>query len=169
MLQEQKLALVVATICMVAGSVACRRSPQEREATFLKRGRALLEQKNYSRAILEFRNATSAMPTDAEPYYQISLAYFETGNHETSVAALRKALALNPKHAGAQLRLAALMTTSLDKKVLADAENRLQELLAVPQKNAEAMDTLALTEWKLGRPEAAANSLTVCPPTSPAS
>jgi tetratricopeptide (TPR) repeat protein len=118
-----------------------------------------LEQKNYSRAILEFRNATSAMPTDAEPYYQISLAYFETGNHETSVAALRKALALNPKHAGAQLRLAALMTTSLDKKVLADAENRLQELLAVPQKNAEAMDTLALTEWKLGRPEAAAKLL----------
>jgi tetratricopeptide (TPR) repeat protein len=99
------------------------------------------------------------MPTDAEPYYQISLAYFETGNHETSVAALRKALALNPKHAGAQLRLAALMTTSLDKKVLADAENRLQELLAVPQKNAEAMDTLALTEWKLGRPEAAAKLL----------
>jgi tetratricopeptide (TPR) repeat protein len=159
MIQEQKLALVVATICVVAGSVACQRSPQEREAIFLKRGRALLEQENYSRAILEFRNATDAMPKDAEPYYQISLAYLETRNYETAVAALRKALALNPKHAGAQLRLAALMTTSPDNKVLADAENRLQELLAVPQNNAEAVDALALTEWKLGRPDAAAKLL----------
>ena len=100
----------------------------------------------------------NVMPKDAEPYYRITLAYLETRNYETAVAALHKALALNPKHAGAELKLAALMTTSLDK-VLEDASNRLQELLAGPQNDIEATDALALTEWKLGRPEEATKLL----------
>jgi tetratricopeptide (TPR) repeat protein len=159
MLQRPRFVWIAVTILTVAGSVACRRSPQEREARFLAKGRAHLEQKDYSRAILEFRNAINVLPKDAEPYYQIALAYLETGNYETAVIALQKALALNPRHAGAGLKLAALMTTSLDKKVLEDAENRLQELLEGQKDNVEATDTLALTEWKLGRTEAAAKLL----------
>src|SRR5258708_34911514 len=112
MLQKPKLVLIAATILAIASSVACQRSPQEREARFLAKGRAHLEQKDYSRAILEFRNAMNVLPKDAEPYYQIALAYLETRNYANAVVALQKALALNPKHAGAGLKLAALMTTS---------------------------------------------------------
>ena len=75
-------------------------------------GAALLAKKDYGRAALEFRNAVKVMPKDAEPYYQLGLTYLASGNARNGVAALRHATELNPKHAGAQLKLAELMTTS---------------------------------------------------------
>jgi tetratricopeptide (TPR) repeat protein len=99
------------------------------------------------------------MPTDAEPYYQVGLAFLGNHSYENAVAAFQKALSLNPNHSGAQLKLAALMTTSPQQSVLQDAKKRLQDLLGAPQKDSEAMDTLAFTEWKLGKPEEASRIL----------
>jgi tetratricopeptide (TPR) repeat protein len=159
MAQKQMLASFLAVLLMAAGSVSCNRSPEEREAKFLKRGQSFLEHRDYSRAILEFRNAANLAPRDPEPYYQIGVAYLSTRTYDTAVAAFQKALSLNPKHPGAQLKLAGLMTTSFDTKVLGDAQKRLQELVANSPDNTEAIDTLAMTEWKLGRPEEAAKML----------
>ena len=51
--------------------VSCMRDPAKKEATFLERGKKLLEQKDYARAALEFRSANQASPRDAEPLYQL--------------------------------------------------------------------------------------------------
>jgi tetratricopeptide (TPR) repeat protein len=157
-----KLRIVVcAMAALSAGIVAvgCNGSPQSKEAQYLKRGVALLEKKDYGRAALEFRNAIKVMPSDAEPHYQLGLTYLASGNPANGIAALRKATELNPKHAGAQLKLAELMTTSNDQDILRDAVSRLESIVAAVPDNIEATDTLAMAEWRLGKIDDASKRL----------
>ena len=147
-------ALIAAMMCM-----ACNTSPQAREGAFLRKGAALLQKKDYSRAILEFRNASSAMPKDAEPVYQMAITYLAMGNSNEAVRALRKATELNPRHEQAQLKLAELMTMARDKGVVQQAAGRLEALLADSPNNSEANDALALADWKLGKTDEAQKRL----------
>src|SRR5580700_3974799 len=91
---------------LLMGSLACAISPQAKEARSLKRGQAQLAKKDYARAILEFRTAIQVMPKDAEAYYQLGLALLQSGDLRGAVGAFQKATELNPKHPGAQLKLA---------------------------------------------------------------
>lgn len=137
----------------------CNSSPQAKEANYLRRGNALLQKKDYPRALLEFKNAMSAMPKDAEPYYRTAIAHLESGNFLNAVAALRKATELNPHHQKAQLKLAELMATSTQNDILLQAQRRLETVLSESPDNSEANDILALTEWKLGKTEDAITRL----------
>lgn len=147
---NRRLTVLAIGILAFGIGVGCNRSPQEQEAKYLKRGQEYLKNKDYSRALLDFRNATKAMPTDAEPLYQMGLTYLASGSSVSAVSAFRKALDLNPKHAGAQLKLAELMAATTDRDLLTKAVGNLQDLLAAAPANAEADDSLALAEWKLG-------------------
>jgi tetratricopeptide (TPR) repeat protein len=149
----------VSLIVFALGCVACATSPQAKEARFLKRGQALIAQKEYSRAILEFRNAVTAVPHDAEPYYQLGMAYLGSGDPASAAKSFERATTLNPRHSGAQLKLAELMTTARDPKYVQEAVSRLQGAFGDSPDNVEAIDTLALAEWKLGKPEDAIQRL----------
>ena len=138
---------------------ACNTSPLAKEAKYLRRGTALFEKKDFARALLEFRNASSAMPKDAEPFYQMGLTFLEMGSLGNAVASLRKATELNSRHEKAQLRLAQLMATAGDKEILQQAAGRLEGVLEASPDNSEATDALALTEWKLGNTEGAIKRL----------
>jgi len=145
---------LIAFLCLLAtGFLGCNTSPEHKAAKFLARGKALLAQKDYPRAILEFRNATNAMPKDAEPYYQMGLAYLESGNGASALQAFQRATTLSPKHSGAQLKLAEFMITSKEQNIVREAVTRLQEALGVSPDNAEAVNALAIAEWRLGKPE----------------
>jgi tetratricopeptide (TPR) repeat protein len=85
--------------------------------------------------------------------------YLESGNYLAAVDSLRKATALNPKHAAAQLKLAEVMLTSQKKETLEDAAKRLQEALAENPNSAAALDTLAVAEATLGKFEDATTLL----------
>src|ERR1035438_4046578 len=87
-----------AMLVLYGMSVACSSSPQAKETKYLRRGEALREKKDYSRALLEFQNAARAMPKDAEPYYQMGITYLATGSLDNGFASLRKATTLNPRH-----------------------------------------------------------------------
>ena len=128
-------------------------------AKFLAEGEKQLEKKDYPRAILQFRNAVQAKPKEAEPYYQLGLAYLASGDLRKAVGYLKKTIELNPKHTGAQLRLAELMSTSADKKTLEDAEKYVTQVLSVSPDNVDALNTLAFAEWKLRKPEDAEQHL----------
>ncbi len=112
---------VVALSFLLIVIAGCRTSPQASEAKYLQRGDALVEKKDYARALLEFRNATSAKPKDAEPYYQMGLAYLGSGDVANAARAFRKAVDLNPMHSGAQLKVAELMTISPDQVLVREA------------------------------------------------
>jgi tetratricopeptide (TPR) repeat protein len=132
---------------------ACSRSPRQRELRFLELGKKFLERKDYSRAGLVFRNAIQAVPTDAEPYYQLGLTYLCAGNKNSALSSFRKATELNPKHAGAQLKLAALLAAVNDPAAVTDAQSRAQAVASEFPNNVDALDTLAMTELRLGKPD----------------
>jgi tetratricopeptide (TPR) repeat protein len=133
----------------------CSRSPQAQEAGYLEKGKKEFQRKNYATAVIHFKNAMQALPRDAEPYYQLGLTYLAGGDINTAASYLRKATELNPKHTGAQLKLAELMSTGGSKEMVEDAQRRTREVLTLQPQDADALNVLAFTELRLGNPESA--------------
>ena len=148
---RSQVAIYVFLLWSVAVFSGCRTSPEAKEAKFLKRGQALVAQKEYARAVLEFRNAATAKPQDAEPHYQMGMAYLASGDMRGAIGEFQRATSLNPKHAGAQLKLSEFMTLSRNENLLREAITRLQTVFGDSPDNPEAMNTLALAEWNLGK------------------
>src|SRR5260370_6699589 len=144
---------------LATGVSGCRTSPEAKEERFLKRGQALVARKEYQRAVLEFRNASSVIPKDAEPYYQTGLAYLENSDLANAVRALNRAITLNPKHPGAQLKMSALTASTRDAKLINEAVSRIQGVFGASPADPEAVEALAIAEWKLGKPEEAAERI----------
>ena len=122
--RDRVMAGLLLAVIVTAG---CTRSPEAKSARFMEEGKKLLEKKDPGRAILQFRNAAQATPKNAEAFYQLSLAYFASGEIRFGVATLRKALELNPKHAAAQLRMAQLMAMTNDPEMVKDARTAPRE------------------------------------------
>jgi tetratricopeptide (TPR) repeat protein len=133
-------------------AVGCNQSPQSKEAAFIKRGLTLAEQKDYGRALLEFRNAARAMPKDPEPRYRMGLAYLGEGRAGDALSSLKVAVALDPRHGPAQLKLAELLLSSRNHDLIEQATTELQSLLEASPDNPEIADRLAVGEWSLGKP-----------------
>jgi tetratricopeptide (TPR) repeat protein len=151
--------LLVCLFLGVIGFVGCQTSPEAKESHFFKRGHLLLEQKDYARALLEFRNAASAMPNDAEPYYQMGLAYLASGDNIGALRAFEKAAAVNPNHSGAQLKLSEFLAISRNEKLIQEGISRLQNVFGDSPDNPEVIHTLAIAEWNLGKSEEATRRL----------
>src|SRR5690349_21466622 len=141
----------------VAGLFLAGCSPASREARFVHRGKSYLEKKDYARAVLEFHSAEQAMPNDAEPYYQEGLAYMGLGNHRSAFQAFTRATQLDPKHAAAQIKLTQLLSSSRVLQTLRRAEEHGKPALTLSPGHPDALNALALTEYKLGN-EADASS-----------
>ncbi len=137
----------------------CKKSPHEKEAAFLARGETLVAAKQYPRAILEFKNAMRVMPRDAEPYYQLGIAYLDGGDTLDAFRAFHRATELDPKHSRAQLKVAELLSLTRKSNLLQDAESRLGNVLAASPNDEEATNALAITEFQLGKKEDAAERL----------
>jgi tetratricopeptide (TPR) repeat protein len=134
---------------------ACTQSPQVKEAKYLEKGKKEFEKKNYAVAILHFKNAAAAQPRDAEPYFQLGLTHLAANDFNTAFTYFRKATELNPKHIKAQVKTAELMSTSRNKEMLEDAQKRVLGVLAALPDDIDALNVLAATELKLGKPESA--------------
>jgi tetratricopeptide (TPR) repeat protein len=142
-----KRALVVIFALAFAG--ACTQRADVRKVKFMENGRRLYDRGDYSRAIIQWKNAVEIANGDAEPYYWLGMGYMGAGNIPYAVDSFRRAAELNPKHAAAQLRMAELLTLSNDPELLQDALKRLQIVLNTSP-SASALDAIALTELKLG-------------------
>jgi tetratricopeptide (TPR) repeat protein len=140
---------------VVLALTGCSQSPQEREAKYLEKGKKEFQKRNYAVAVLHFKNAMQAQPRDAEPYYQLGMAYLASNDINTAASYFRKATELNPKHTGAQLKLAELMATSRNKELVEEAEKRTEDVLKLLPEDTDALDVLAVTELRLGKPESA--------------
>jgi Tfp pilus assembly protein PilF len=147
--------IISIVLCIAAGLAACSRSPQAKEARFLKRGAALLERKDYARARIEFQNAVKVMPKDADAYYQLGMAYLGSNNLKAAASAFYRATSLNPQHADAQTQFSRLIVGSSDHRVLEEAEKRARQVILVSPDSAMAIETLAIAEFKLGKPDEA--------------
>ena len=134
-------------------------SPEAREARYLEAGKRQMQKKDYARAILQFMNAAKAMPKDAEPNYQLGLAYLARTDFQRAYYYFKKAVDLNPKHQQAQLKRAELLAATNNKENLQEAQQQVHELLNTTTSTAEILDTLAAAEWKLGNQQDAEKHL----------
>jgi tetratricopeptide (TPR) repeat protein len=139
--------LCVSVSCLTCG---CRRAPKDLEARFLQKGRGFLATKDYSRAALEFSNAIRATPRDPEAYYQLGLAYLGAGASSQATASFLRATELGAGHTGAQVSLAALLVRDPDPANIAEGARRASDMLQLWPDNAEAADTLAVAQFRLG-------------------
>jgi tetratricopeptide (TPR) repeat protein len=143
---------VACAILAFACASACSQRADVRKLRFMENGRRFYDKGDYSRAIIEWKNAVGIANGDAEPYYWLGMGYIGAGNIPLAVDSFRKAAEINPKHAAAQLHMAELLTLSNDPDLLQDALKRLQIVLnAAP--SANALNAIALTEFKLGNEE----------------
>jgi tetratricopeptide (TPR) repeat protein len=148
---------VLVTVSLVQ-LTACS-SAQSKRDRYLSSGKNALSAKDYTRAALEFRNAAQAMPKDPEAYYQLALISLAWGDIRGGAAMLRLAIERGPKHVAARLKLADLMASGGDPELLREAETSLRDVLATAPGDPEALNTLAISEFKLGRAEEAEASL----------
>lgn len=141
-----------AAILLAAAGVfsGCATSPSAKSAKHAAAGKALLEKGDSARAILQFQNAARLTPRDPEIYYQLATAYLAASDTRSGIAALRKTLELDAKHAGARLRMAQLMASVNDPEFTKQAQDRVRELLQETPNDADALHTLAFIEMKLG-------------------
>ncbi|HVO96540.1 MAG TPA: tetratricopeptide repeat protein [Bryobacteraceae bacterium] len=153
-----RLFVAIVTLCAFV-TLGCNRSPEAKMAKYMEAGKKLVAQKDYRAAVLQFRNASQAMPKSAEPYYQAGMAYLALQDWANAVPSLRHALALDPKHTGAQLAMAQLRTATADQSTVEQAEKELTELLTTAPDNPDVLTTLAIADWKLAKPEEAEEHL----------
>jgi tetratricopeptide (TPR) repeat protein len=143
----------IAPIAFAALLFSACQSPQAKEARNLDKGKKAFAKKDFETAIIHFKNAMAAQPKDAEPYYQLGLSYLAEGDFRSAASYLRKATERNPKHAGAQLKLSELMAATSSQDMVLEAQKRTQGVLDLQPDNIEALNLLALTDLRLGKPE----------------
>ena len=89
------------------------------------------------------------MPKDAEPHYQLGLAYLASGNAQAGARELMQAIKLDPSHVAAQLKLAEMMVGNPDIDVVKKGREKIEEVLATSPNNPDALRTLAVTDLRL--------------------
>ena len=138
---------------------SCTRTPQQKEANFLQAGRNHVRDKDFARAIIDFRNAAQAVPQDAEPHYQLALAYVSAGYLQDGVNELLKTAALDPKQVAAQLKLAEILTANKNLQAVKEGEKHAEQVLGVSPGNPDALYALATAELRLEDPADAVQHL----------
>ena len=139
--------------------MGCSRDPKAREAAFVEKAKGYMAQKDYARAAIELDNAVKLNGKDSQAWYRLGLAYLGMEDTNNAVLALRKATQLDPHLAAAQLRLSELEVKTRQPEVLQDAISRLGQVLVDDSNDADALDTLAVAELKLNKPEDALKHL----------
>jgi cellulose synthase operon protein C len=150
--------LLCAIALLLSGG--CARSPQQKYATFLERGNAQLQKRDYNRAILEFKNALRIKPKSAETQYQLALAYLGEKDTRNAVVSLRNSLDLDPNYTPAEMKLSQMAAETRNPAELLEAEKHLRHVLSISPADPDALNTLAVTEWRLGKHEEAQKVLT---------
>ena len=116
---------VVATASVCLFLTGCRGTPQEREAARMAKGNDYVQKKDYKRAVIEFKVAAQNAPTDAEPVYQLGMAYMKGGALRQAVEAFQKAVTLKPTHEGARYQMALFEVGSNKSETVQAADYRI--------------------------------------------
>src|SRR5579863_4203884 len=99
----------------------CSKTPEQREADHIKKGRLYLAAKEFKKAAIEFKVASQNMPRDAEPVFQLGMTYLTAGATRQAVETFQKAAALNPGFEPPRYQLALFKAASLKPGLLHEA------------------------------------------------
>ncbi len=156
-----KSALVALSVVLLFG---CGGSSSNR---MLESGKRHFEQKEYDRAILEFKNAVQVAPKNAEAHYQLGLAHLAVGDDGLAAGDFRRATELNPHYTEAQLKRAQILSTTTDAVLLSDAETLARAVLEVRPGDADTLQALGMAEYRRGSTKRAIEHFTEALSRSP--
>ena len=159
------LSLPVALFLLAAG---CSVTPAAREAKYMASGKRYVAAKEYRKAAIDFRVASQNMPKDGEPLYQLGMTYLDEGDATLALEAFQKAVAVDPKHMGAQYQYAVFEVGSNNPDQVMAAREVLHQYAALHPDDAEALGSLALADAKLGDKEQARKMVYAAVATKPA-
>jgi tetratricopeptide (TPR) repeat protein len=131
-------ALLAALVLLAAG---CS-NPEKAKAEHVQRGEALLKERRWQEASLEFRNAIQIDANLAAAHWGLAQAYLQLGRSSEYVEELSRTVKLDPNNVEARMRLTQgyLIAFDRDKKpeYLAEAERLIGEMLAKDPNNPDA-------------------------------
>jgi tetratricopeptide (TPR) repeat protein len=94
------------SIVLISAFVLCCGGPEEKKMKFFNKGKALYEQGDYVKALLEFKNAVQIDPKFADGYYMLGMVQLKKGNWKKAYGRFAKAVDLDPDNLDAQVHLA---------------------------------------------------------------
>jgi len=89
--------------CLIALAALACQNDAERAAEHAKKGNALLEEKKWDEAVIEFKNATQLLPNDAAAHYGLAKAYLGRKEPRNAYWELEETVRLNPNDVQARI------------------------------------------------------------------
>lgn len=140
----------------ILAAAGCKRSPASQRDNAMKSAKEAKAAKDHGRAIFFFRAAAKAVPSDPEPHYQAALSYLEVGDVPNGVAELKQTITVDPTRKDAQLKLAEIYALSRNKDLIAEAQQRANQILTADPTDSGALNVLGLVELEAGKDSDAA-------------
>ena len=116
-------------------TAACGGDPSERARTYTASGDQYAAKGQLNEAVIEYRNAAKADPTQAEVFARLGRALRKLGRVADAYSALSRAAELNPRDAATQLEIASI---ELGEGDFQGARARAEQALRAEPLNAEA-------------------------------
>lgn len=133
----------------IVSLVACG-GAEERKIKYLEKGKAYLEEKNYEKAKIEFKNVLQIDPKYAEAHFYMGQLQENKKELGKAVGNYKKAIELNPDHTLAKVKLAKIYVVVGTEKYIGNARKLLEEVKLVDSKNSEANLVSGTIEYKTG-------------------
>jgi len=123
---------------------------EERKEKYLEKGKVYLEEKNYDKAKIEFKNVLQIDPKDADAYF--FMGQLEERNKELvkALSNYKKAIELDPKHTKAKVKLAKIYVIAGTEAYIKDANALLNQITQEQPGNSEAELISATILYKTG-------------------
>ena len=128
---------------------------EERKAKYLEKGKVYLEDKNYDKARIEFRNVVQIDPKYPEVYFFMGRLEEEKKELGSAVGNYKKAIELDDKYAEPKVRLARLYSIIGTEQYLSEARELIDQVLAADKENNEAKLVLSIINYRGGDKEKA--------------
>ena len=112
--QSFKLQRTVTPLFAVLVLFSCNTNPAETRDKHMKSGDGYFQEQEFSKAIIEYKNAIEADPKYSPAHYQLALSYLKTSQPQLAFSELYKTIDLDPDNLDAQLMVGQFYL--LDKK-----------------------------------------------------
>jgi len=89
---------VLALCLLIVSSWSCSQSNEDQLAQHMNRGDLYVQQGKFPEAVIEYRNAARAGPTDISIHWKLSQATLKTRDFQTALTELQRVVALDPNH-----------------------------------------------------------------------
>jgi len=152
--------IIIRTICLslVVFLTACG-GAEERKVKYLEKGKQYLEENNYEKAKVEFKNVLQIDPKFAEGYYYMGKIEEHRKDLRKALGNYQKSVELKPDYLDAKANIAKIYTFVGTKEYIDKANKEIKEILQKKPDHVMAMLVAATLDAKAGNKQKAIEKL----------